>query len=67
MPSDAFLDNFGVDPVATVALHHALQYHWQGEDFRDVDFNVLNGQQLVDFCPWWTSKACPTTSTLRTA
>ncbi len=49
MPSDAFLDNFDVDPVTAVALHHALQYHWQGEDFRNADFNALDGQQLVDF------------------
>ena len=47
-PSDAFLDNFDVDPVAALALHHALQYHWQGEDFRDADFNALDGQQLLD-------------------
>jgi hypothetical protein len=67
MPSDASLDNFDVDPVAAIALHHALQYHWQGEDFRDVDFNALDGQQLVAFCPCLTRKACPTTSTLRAA
>jgi hypothetical protein len=34
--------------VAALALHHALQYHWQGDDFRDADFNALDGQQLLD-------------------
>jgi hypothetical protein len=47
MPSDAFLDDYDANPVAAIALHHALQYHWKGKDFRSIDFGELNGQQLM--------------------
>ncbi len=44
----ASLDDFDVNPVAAIALHHALQYHWKGEDLRSTNFNALDGQQLLN-------------------
>jgi hypothetical protein len=44
----ASLDNFDVIPVAAIALHHALQYHWKGEDLRNIYFSALDGQQLLN-------------------
>ncbi len=48
MPSDAFLNEFDVNPVAAIALHHALQYLWKSEDLRDIDFSALDGKQLLN-------------------
>ena len=44
----ASLDDFDVNPVAAIALHHALQYHWKDGDLRNSYFSALDGQQLLN-------------------
>ncbi len=44
----ASLDDFDVNPVAAIAMHHALQWHWKSEDLRSINFSALDGQQLLD-------------------
>ncbi len=47
IPCDAFLDDFDVNQVVAIALHHALQYHSKGGDLRSIDFSALYGQQML--------------------
>jgi hypothetical protein len=61
MPSDAFLDDFGVYPVVAFALHHALQYHWKGGTCAALASARLMVSSCWSYCPLWTRRACPTT------